>query len=305
MTETLNQDDELLLRRYLLGKVSAEEQRAIEQRVLTDQDYFYCLLRVEEGLIDEHARGEIRGHEAQEFESQFLRNPERHDDVELAKAMHRYLANESGQQDVSQAMVLPRWRLTLEIGLACAVIVLGLLSISLLRKVTDLREQAGQIQLQADQHAEELARQVKREQEQVADLRHEVAKLQSTGTDAAGVLALVLMPGLSRNADQAATVSLSTQTKKLMLALQFDDGSYNAYRTELQTVEGTVVWSKDSLVAHEGRAMSSEVDLTLPAGLLVRSDYLILLNGANPSGIGNRVATYYLKVVRKTRISRP
>jgi len=306
MTETSSHNDEMLLRRYLLGEVSEEEQRAIEQRLLTDQDYFDCLLRAEEGLIDEHVQGRIRGREAQEFESRFLRNPARCDQVEFAKTFHRYLANQLSQREapVSQAIVLPRWRLALEIGLACALIALGVFSLSLFRKVTGLREQVREAQSLAEHHAGELALQVKREQEQVEDLRQEVARLESASSGAATVASLVLVPGVARNADWAATVNLSSQTKKLKLVLQFDEGNYRAYRAELQTVEGTVVWTGDGLIPRKGRDMSS-VDLTLPAELFTRSDYLIMLSGVNANGNVDKVATYYLNIVRKIPVRRP
>lgn len=301
MMETLSQHDEIFLRRYLLGHVSPDEQSAIEQRLLTDEDYFNCLLKAEEDLIDEYARGEVRGREAKEFESRFLHDSDRRESVEFAKAFHRYLVKQGGQEvSVARAIHAPRWRIAMEVGLICAGIALAALSISLFRKMASLREQVAQSQmhgLKAEHRAGELAQQIKREQEQMADLRREVEKLKSTGSRAAAVASLVLVPGLARNSDQAASANISSRTRALRLVLQLDDGGYRSYRAELQTVEGTVVWSQDSLTPHSGRQLSREIRLLVPGRLLVRSDYLVVLSSAG--GKGESLATYYFHVARK------
>ena len=49
--------------RYLLGELSEEEQREIEERYFTDTEYFEDLLKLEENLIDEYAQDLSGKHE--------------------------------------------------------------------------------------------------------------------------------------------------------------------------------------------------------------------------------------------------
>jgi hypothetical protein len=94
MTEEENRNEKLLLRRYLLGGLAAEEQLALEQQLMTDQDLFDRLLRAEEELIDEYARGQIPNEEKQAFESSFLGNSQRLQDLQFARALRRYVAKQ-------------------------------------------------------------------------------------------------------------------------------------------------------------------------------------------------------------------
>lgn len=52
-------EQEYLLIRYLLGESTEEERTQIEQRFLSDNDYFEQLLALEEMLVDQSARGNL------------------------------------------------------------------------------------------------------------------------------------------------------------------------------------------------------------------------------------------------------
>jgi anti-sigma-K factor RskA len=92
MNQARNRNDELLLRRYLLGRLAEEEQRVLEQQLMTDRDLFNHLLRAEEELIDEYVCGQISSEEAQAFESRFLDNARHWDDLQFAEVLQRQLA---------------------------------------------------------------------------------------------------------------------------------------------------------------------------------------------------------------------
>lgn len=52
-------EQEYLLIRYLLGESTEDERTQIEQRFLSDNDYFEQLLALEEMLVDQYARGNL------------------------------------------------------------------------------------------------------------------------------------------------------------------------------------------------------------------------------------------------------
>ena len=56
---TYDLDDEQLMRRFLVGQVSDEEESQIEDRFMGDPDYFDALCALEEEMMLAHARGEL------------------------------------------------------------------------------------------------------------------------------------------------------------------------------------------------------------------------------------------------------
>jgi len=92
MNQARNRNDELLLRRYLLGRLAEEDQRVLERQLMTDADLFDHLRRAEEELIDEYVSGQIPTEDVQAFESRFLGNVRRQDELQFAGALQRHLA---------------------------------------------------------------------------------------------------------------------------------------------------------------------------------------------------------------------
>lgn len=84
-----------LIRQYLLGELSAEEHERIEQRLLTDADYYQQVLIVENELIYEFVCDELPDQEKASFERHVLPVPERRQDVQFARALRKYVAENS------------------------------------------------------------------------------------------------------------------------------------------------------------------------------------------------------------------
>ena len=65
------------MRQYLLGELSTEAQRQLEERAMTDADSFEQLLLVEDELVDEYVCGVLTPSERARFDN-ILSTPERH-----------------------------------------------------------------------------------------------------------------------------------------------------------------------------------------------------------------------------------
>lgn len=81
--------EENLLRLYLLGATTFEEDEEIERR-LDDISLKEELREAEEDLIDDYARGVLPGDQRMLFEMNFLVRPERQQKVSIAQAAVRY-----------------------------------------------------------------------------------------------------------------------------------------------------------------------------------------------------------------------
>jgi hypothetical protein len=294
-------EDEVLFRRYLLGQTSEEEQLALEQRLLSDQDYFDQLLRSEEELTDEYARGEMSNPDREKFEEHFLSSPERRESLAFAQALNRYLSTHE-QRTPARPGLFPRPPVFMEVALMAAVIVLVVAVGLMLRTNTQLREQVEQNRsqrAQAEQRAAMLTRQMEQQQEQLNRLEQELARLEPLirqgGSD---LLSLVLTPGLSRASDQTPTLNLAPGIHRVRLDLKIEDGSYRSYHAELQTAEGGVVWNREDLKTRR-TGHQQVIQIVLPAVLLTRSDYLVMLTGTSSTGTTDKIGTYHFSVMNK------
>src|SRR5262245_31371006 len=89
------QPEENLLKWYLLGATSPEEDEYIEQNLRDIEEWRTELLLLEEELIDDYARGALSINECQLFEKNFLDVPERRRKLLIAQATIKY-ASEHG-----------------------------------------------------------------------------------------------------------------------------------------------------------------------------------------------------------------
>lgn len=289
--------NEMAIRRYLLGQAADEEQRLIEQNLLDDQEYFGRLLRHEEELIDEYACGSMKGADKECFEKHFMASPERRESVGFAQALHIYLTSQKRSHAGTWGLSSP-WAARASIALTAAIVVLVAATGLLLRTTLQLRRQVGQ-------HRAELSQAEQRDKaltEQVARLTALVQELSRVGPSAArdnsDMASLTLAPGLSRAADAASTLHLPANARTLRLILKIEGERHPSYRAEVQTVEGDVVWSNDGLIARRS-GRQRIVEFILPTGLITRSDYLVVLSGTNTSGSFDKISTYHFSVIRK------
>ncbi len=82
---------EEIIRAYLLGNLSPEEQEKLEEQLMTQDDTFTQLLIHEDELIDEYVSGALSAQEREAFERHFLAAPERRQKLGFAQALTKYV----------------------------------------------------------------------------------------------------------------------------------------------------------------------------------------------------------------------
>jgi hypothetical protein len=303
MTEMQHHEEETTLRSYLLGLASAEEQKRVEERLLTDEDYFNELERIEECLTDEYVHGEIEGVQKEQFESHFLKSGEHREGLEFARLLDRYFS----ERDVASSSSLPsppRWRGVMEVLLASAAIVLIAASVLLFRQVSNLRREVAHLQQEraaADERQRSLAGQLAGQQQLVTRLTQELADLKKPADlgDPA-IVSLSLNPGLVRTGANIRRVIIPVHAQALLLELKLQGIHYRNYRVQVETAEGDVIWTVNGLIPHSIQHSGRKaVILVLPVAPLTRSQYLVKLTRPTQSGTAENVGTYYLNIRRK------
>ena len=99
---TLYSENENELRQYLLGDLTEEARRRVEQRLLTEPDFLEELLAGEEELVDEYAGDELSGDERLKFERHFLCTTERRQQLSFARALSRYVSESEAKEVVGR-----------------------------------------------------------------------------------------------------------------------------------------------------------------------------------------------------------
>ena len=90
--------DENLIRRFLLGELSPDEQERVGERLLADEEFFAQVDAVEEDLIDDYACGRLGAADSERFERSFLITDERRERLRFAREFHHVL---SGSQQAA------------------------------------------------------------------------------------------------------------------------------------------------------------------------------------------------------------
>src|SRR5215213_1638621 len=87
MSSESKADTDDLLIRFLLDEMSEEERVQIENRFLSDNEFFECLLAAESALLDQYTQGKLSGHKLKQAESLFESSSSQKRDVEFTKEL--------------------------------------------------------------------------------------------------------------------------------------------------------------------------------------------------------------------------
>jgi hypothetical protein len=83
-----------LIKRYLLGELSAAERDALEDEYFADRSKYDQICKAEDELLDAAARGSLSEADRERFERSYLTNPGRRRRVMFAKALTRMVDEE-------------------------------------------------------------------------------------------------------------------------------------------------------------------------------------------------------------------
>src|SRR3989442_7997894 len=85
------------IKKYLLGQLAGEDLAEIEQRILTDEEFYEEVQIMEDELVDEYVNSELSADERRLFEKNFLADPESRNKLRLGRALDRHLSSQPRQ----------------------------------------------------------------------------------------------------------------------------------------------------------------------------------------------------------------
>jgi hypothetical protein len=324
-----NEDD--LIRRYLLREMADEEERQrVEKRLMTDDAFFERLKIAEDELVDEYLGNELLQSERERFELSFLTTPEGRQQVSFNTAFNRYVSKAAASRRPQPVPAPPhrgafasmlaffsgqgRFATAALVAACLLLIVSGVLGVRLWQLhgqvelmrasgqqgTEELQQQLAEEQARSAQLAEDLQRQKADNldlAQQIAELteRHEHPELVVKGSQQERAFALVLSPGTLRSGGQIPELKLRPGVDSYIVILRLEEDRFRSYSALLRTVFANAPLPLSVNLSATGPRSARSVIVRLPVSVLDKGDYRLLLYGEGPDK--EQVGTYQFRVV--------
>lgn len=280
--------DQALIRKYLLGDISNEEQEGIEQRLLIDKEFTEEISMTRTEMVDDYVTGNLSLKERQEFEKHFLSTPEHIRIMEIGKALNNRLEDHSRDFPIKTSPPLAPYHvrnLNVIISLtACAILVVAAYFVWGLVKRRQPNNQATEAQ------------------QQRRILENELMKLNRPATGSAqttlAVVSLNLKPILVRDIGENRSVVIPKNPSIVRLQLELPVDRYQSYRAALQTNEGVDLAILDGL-REASQNNGKAVVLDLPSWLMRPGSYQIRLSTVLTSGQSEYITQYPFEITNQ------
>jgi hypothetical protein len=271
--------DETLLRKYLLGDLSEDEQVDVEDRAFADQEFLRALEAAEADLIDAWVRGDLSPSERRAFERQFLVSPQRRNKVDFARALAKVLSEskpaEAPRKTFWRWPFGMQWTPALQWAAGLAILLCVAATTWFAIENAAMRSRTSALEARLDQQA--------RDRSMAA---------------APAVASLVLLPGLSRSEARVPQLSLDPAAQVVRIEVRLEPrDNYQRFRAELRTRRGDEVLTLANLSRRQ-TTTGYGVLVEAPASVLPPGQYELELKGAKGSSTED-VGFYYFNIDRK------
>ena len=288
--------DEAVLVKYLLGNLSESDQAKVEDRVFADADYLAALEASEADLIDTYVRGGLSQPDRRAFEQRFLTSPNRRSRVEFARALARVAAESTEHQPQAAqrtfSSLIHGWSPALRFASAFAAVICIAGASWLIFQNAAMRSRMGIFESQRrdlETREQELRRQLAEEQSRVQ-------RQQPSANRVPAVVALMLVPGISRSETRVEQLVLPPSAQIAQIAIQLEARDYYPrYRAELRTRRGEDVLTQGNLPRRRTGTRYA-VAFDVPTSALASGEYELSLKGIAGDGAAVDIGYYYFSV---------
>jgi hypothetical protein len=304
--------DELLLVKYLLGRLTEDEQASVEDRAFADRDFLSALDAVEADLIDAYVRGELSQEDRRAFEHRFLASPQRRRKVEFAQALRQVTDDAPPQpsrapepQSSWLALWNPfrAWSPALRFAGAMGAVLCVAGGTWLAVENGSMRSRVAALET-ARHDLEGRTRTLQQELGQAQARADGLAALARNNTPATAsrnplMASLTLMAGPTRAESRTEQMVLDRGTQIAHIAIQLEPrDEYPRFRAEVHTRGGREVVTFGGL-ARQSAGGAQSVSMDVPASALATGDYEIALKGLRDGEAPQDIGYYYFRVQKQ------
>lgn len=287
-------EEQIGIRRYLLGYSEPNAAESIEERLISDEGYLQEFSIITDELIEDYLDGALSEDEAARFESHFLTTARRSRKVEIARALAEkanleesqvQAETETANRFVAKTNVTPsskpasRQKYWLLAAAVAAILFFGFLARQIWWRNSPPPYQANN---QTN----------KQFQDELARLNDPTSKL-PTGSS----VNLPISPVTLREVGEDRRVNIKSDTQTVLVRLILVDAQYGSYQASLQTADAVNLGAIQQLkpTVEEGGRF---VIVRLPAQMLSPGSYQIKLAAETSPGVFEDVGTYSFQVLK-------
>jgi hypothetical protein len=274
-----------ILRKYLLHDLTEPEREEIEVKLLTDQALSRRLAIARDDLFDSFVTQTLAEHEMERFRKHCLTSPAHLQKLKFATALDSYITEKTAVWAASPFKKLQPYLRARPLKTVFAVVGLVFVFGAALFFMTRLGW------FQRDNFQVEFAR-LNRAQD-VDSMPFSDLELSSANTQA-----LILRQNLVREDVGPRRVEITAKVTLVRLLLEVPSGSQVSYKAVLQTAVGEDLVSTGDLKARKDNGAQFVVT-TVPARFLTSADYQIRLIGISPDGRTTDVGLYPFQVITR------
>src|SRR6266404_3829649 len=298
------------IRRFLFGRLSAAEQAAFEEYLLTGESLEARVRLAEFDLADDYALERLSAADRQAFEKKFLLSAERTRQLKVSTALRDRFASttivattgpEAAKASTAERLRLRfglnqrAWRLAF--GVAILLVLVGM--VWLWVKEPRIREgiRVNIFNRRAPVPAPSAPGMAEHSNNTSSIPEHLITPLAMPPhepTASPVILSVDLLPDAPRDHAQIPLIDLPKGEHDIVrLQLALKPNQTGTFRAELLTADGQSIFNSQSLQTTETDA--GKVDFDVPAALLKIGDYRVSLRRAD-NGSTKTVASYYFRV---------
>ena len=263
--------DDLRIRRFLLGELKEVEREELEELFLTDGAFREKVLVAEDELIDEYLEGELKGSELEEFRMTFQSMPQPSAKVRTARSIHNYAKREFA---ATHSMPVKR-RPAVYVAIAASLLLVAMAALWLFNRT------------RADQLAAD-------EEDRRMAVEKQLAEANAQSPDGPATVSLVLAPVTTRSGNQA-SLSFSSGADSFDLLLLPVTAQFENFTASLKRLAGRDQFEIPGLRLRSTPG-SRGVLLRLPAKLMAHGQYEIALRAIGPNGEKVDAGTFTFQV---------
>ena len=261
--------------RYLLGEATEAERTQVEERFLSDHDYFEQLLALEEALVDQYARGDLAVENRESFDKSSV--SERRENVEFTRELiedirQKKLASKRAAWPSPFRVIFTR-RYIVPTALAAATLVLliavpWILALRLEQRLTETRGElaASNRQAEADIEAERRMR---------INIQRQLDELPQSGrgNETDHLLSTRLKPyrGQRGGGGEMQVIEVSSRLQVVILNISLEKtGSHKSFQVRVTSSENPSPMTISGLTLERD---GSTLRVPITASKLERGDY--------------------------------
>ncbi len=316
-------NEKKLMKDYLLGNLSSDEQTQVEEKYFADDSFYQRLKITETELMDAYLCNELDAKEKKQFEEKFLTSADGKQKVEITRAFLKSINKITAEKPILEKPVISNYQRRFvwsipkrfnQFAIAASLIIMlgggGWLlfqTAKLQNQIKQLENQQSQqqtdfqkkeqlLQQQSDttqKRYEQVKQELDTERQERTLLENEISKLLQNSVQ---VLSMVLTTGLTR--DNATTKLLNipsnAQIVQLKLLLTEETENYPTYQVTIKTVDGKQVWQQKVT-----NAVKKAITISVKTEVFSSDDYLVTVSGINKNAEVLELADYYFRTSKQ------